>query len=191
MVAMLASRVALSCEPMKRSTLSSSISRTADLAVSAGGPPASVKSSLTGRPRMPPDLLTLSAASSAQARCVGPKSAAGPLRAMKKPTLNSLPCASARGSAPSAALPAAKERRRRRFELKRFMGGPRWSRFLPSQARRRQLRQHALDRRRDREQPRIVACGAVELDAQRQPERGQRGRQADAGNAGDAARAGV
>ena len=93
MVAMLASRVALSCEPMKRSTLSSSIRRTADFAVSAGGPPASVKISLTCRPMMPPALLIFSAARSAQARCVGPNSDAGPLRAMKKPILKSFACA--------------------------------------------------------------------------------------------------
>src|SRR5438309_2007235 len=109
MVAMLASRVALSCEPMKRSTLSSSISRTADFAVSAGGPPASVKIRRTGRPRMPPALLIRSAARSAQARCVGPNSDAGPLSAMKNPILNSFACANAGRNtpAPSAAARAA------------------------------------------------------------------------------------
>jgi hypothetical protein len=77
--------------------------RTADFAVSAGGPPASVKISFTGRPRMPPALLIFSAARSAQARCVGPNSAAGPLSAMKKPTLKSFACAKAAAAEPSRA----------------------------------------------------------------------------------------
>ena len=115
-VAMIASRVALSCEPMKRSTLSSSIRRTADFAVSAGAPPASVGISRTGRPRMPPALLIFSAARSAQARCVGPNKDAGPLRAMKSPILNSFGWARAEPTqpVPSTAVPAAAEMMRRR-----------------------------------------------------------------------------
>src|SRR5262245_17468878 len=171
MVAMLASRVALSCEPINRSTLSSSISRTADFAVSAGGPPASVNSSLTCRPRMPPALLIFSAARSAQARCVGPNSAAGPLSAMKKPILNSLACANDGKPTPSTAVPAAADRTRRRDGMNAGVMASRSFVVIGGAAsarRRGGLRQHGFDRTSDRQQPRVGALRRVEFQPQRQ-----------------------
>src|SRR5215472_11677260 len=67
---------------------------------------------------MPPFLLISSVASSAQAFCVGPNSDAGPLRAMKRPILNSLFAAAAGqiilGKATNAAPVAAVASRARR-----------------------------------------------------------------------------
>src|ERR1019366_8151168 len=207
---MFASRVALSCEPTKRSTLSSSIRRTADFAVSAGGPPASVGISRTGRPMMPPALLIFSAARSAQARCVGPNSAAGPLSAMNRPILNSFAWAKAEPTqpVPSTAVPAATEMMRRRAGMNSLL-----MRYLlvvlsvtlafaartavlvglarlraRSKLRCADFRQDALDGRRDREQPRIGILAGVEFEAERQPGSGQRRGKADARYAGDAAR---
>src|SRR5450755_2428914 len=184
MVAMLASRVALSCEPMKRSTLSSSIRRTADFAVSAGGPPASVKINRTGRPMIPPALLIFSAARSAQARCVGPKSEAGPLSAMKKPILNSFGCANAERTKPadeaSTVVPAAAVRMRRRAGMKSWLMVVSSLVDLRSRLRRRHLGQHRLDCARNRQQARVAGFGPVELDAERQARTRHRRRQADA-----------
>src|SRR5690606_29735305 len=193
MVATSASRTALSWLPTKASTLSLSMSRTADFAASAGGTPASATTSVTLRPMMPPALLTSSAASSAQAFWVGPNSEAGPESAMNSPILKSSAARARRakaGTALRAAAPKAPPTNWRRLGLMillvmfhspvsivMFFGCPS---MRCSELRRRHRREYRLERRADGQEVAVAAHGPVKLHAHRQAVFGQAHRQAQA-----------